>query len=330
MRNSASSRVKRDIDAEITDQIIAGIESDPGSFTLPWRRDGRSLNLPVNAKTGAAYSGINILGLWVAAARRDFVHPIWATYAQWSSLGAQVRKGERASTIIFYKQYDVAPDADNADDTGRRRVARASAVFNAAQVEGFVAPPVPTPVTTSDLPQRLAHVDAFITSIGADIRDGGDRAYYNHRDDFIQLPDPDRFTGSSTMTSSEALYATALHELVHWTGAAHRLDRKFGERFGDQAYAAEELVAELGAAFLCAELQITQSVRRDHVQYLAAWLKLLKSDNRAIFVAASQASAATRYLSGSHDDAAPEPAADLPRLAVSASRVNLETSEPVF
>jgi antirestriction protein ArdC len=195
--------------------------------------------------------------------------------------------------VIFYKEFDAEPDPDIADDDGKRRVARASRVFNAAQVEGYSLDPVPEllgPV------ERVAGADAFVTATGARIEHGGDRAFYRPQTDHIQMPSEDAFCGTKTLTRSESYYATLVHELTHWTGAKHRLDREFGKRFGDKAYAAEELVAEIGAAFLCAELQITQEVRADHAQYLAQWLTLMKGDSRAVFTAAARASEAAIYL----------------------------------
>lgn len=286
----------RDLHHTITESLIAAIEHSPGQFTLPWRRNGGALHLPINALTHKPYNGVNILTLWVAGTLAEHTSPIWATYRQWEQLGAQVRKGERSSLVVFYKQYETDPNPDNADDNGQRRVARASFVFNASQVTGFEGPHVPAPVPTPTPLERIAHVDSFVTATGAKVRIGGDRAYYHRADDFIQLPDPGRFTGTATMSVSESFYGTALHELCHWSGAKHRLDRQFGTRFGDQAYAAEELVAEIGAAFLCAELQVTQDVRPDHAAYLGAWLRLLKSDSHAIFTAAARASEAASFL----------------------------------
>ena len=162
---------------------------------------------------------------------------------------------------------------------------------------GYPPPAAPTPQPRSSDPwQPLEPVEDFIATTGADIRHGGDQAYFHRKDDFIQMPDRTSFVGTETSTPLEAYYAVLLHELAHWTGASSRLNRTFGERFGDQAYAAEELVAELGSAFMSAELNITPVPRADHAQYLAHWLKLLRSDNRAIFVAAAKASEAVRYL----------------------------------
>jgi antirestriction protein ArdC len=287
------STQRRDLHAEITNQLIAAIEADPGQPTLPWRRTGGALHLPVNALTGNAYNGINILNLWVTAEARGFGTPIWGTYRQWSEMGAQVRKGEKSALVIFYREFETDPDPEDEHDNGLRRMARASFVFNASQVDGFEAPLAPQSLGPIE---RITGADRFVTSTGASVVHGGERAYFAPSLDRIQMPDEGLFTGSETMTRSEGYYATLVHELVHWSGAKHRLDRDMGKRFGDQAYAAEELVAEIGAAFLCAELGITQGLRPDHAQYLSNWLKLLKDDSRAIFTAAARASEAAAFL----------------------------------
>lgn len=284
---------RRDLYAEITSQLIAAIEADPGQPVLPWRRAAGALRIPANALTGKTYNGINILSLWVAAEVRGYTAPVWGTYRQWAELGAQVRKGEKSSLVVFYKEFEADPDPDDEHDDGKRRVARASCVFNASQVDGYALPaaaPSLGPV------ERIARADQFVAASQATVRHGGDRAFYAPASDHIQMPDEGLFTGTQTMTRSEGYYATLVHELVHWSGAKHRLGRDMGKRFGDDAYAAEELVAEIGAAFLCAELQITQDVRPDHAQYLSHWLKLLKDDSRAIFTAAARASEAAAYL----------------------------------
>jgi antirestriction protein ArdC len=284
---------RRDLYAEITSQLITAIEANPGQPVLPWRKAGGALHIPANALTGKTYNGINILSLWVAAELRGYAAPLWGTYRQWAELGAQVRKGEKSSLVVFYKEFETDPDPDDEHDNGKRRMARASFVFNASQVDGYALPPAAPSLGPVE---RVARADQFVAASQAIVRHGGDRAFYAHATDHIQMPDEGLFTGTETMTRSEGYYATLVHELVHWTGAKHRLDRKMGKRFGDDAYAAEELVAEIGAAFLCAELQITQDVRPDHAQYLANWLKLLKDDSRAIFTAAARASEAAAYL----------------------------------
>ncbi len=284
---------RRDIHAEITSKLVAAIEADPDRPSLPWRRSSSPLFMPENALTKKLYNGINIVSLWVAAEARGYAAPIWASYRQWSEMDCQVRKGETSSLVVFYKQYDSEPNPDDAEDDGKRRVARASHVFNASQVDGFTLPGEPAPLGPID---RIATADTFVRNTGARIEHGGDRAYYRPSTDHIQMPDEDRFCGTATMSRSESYFAVLCHEVLHMSGSERRLNRQFGKRFGDAAYAAEELVAEIGSAFLCAELGITQDTRADHAQYLAQWLKLLKSDPRAIFTAAAKASEAVAYL----------------------------------
>ena len=284
---------RRDIHAEITNKLIAAIEADPGRPCMPWRRSSAPLFMPENALTKKLYNGINIVSLWVSAEVQSFTAPIWATYRQWAELGAQVRKGEKSSLVIFYKEFDTDPNPDDADDDGKRRVARASYVFNASQVDGFTLPDAPLPLGPVE---RIEVADRFIRNTGARIEHGGERAFYRPSTDHIQMPDEALFCGTDTMTRSEAYFAVLAHETLHWSGSSGRLNREFGKRFGDAAYAAEELVAEIGSAFLCAELGITQDVRADHAQYLSQWLKLLKDDSRAIFTAAAKASEAVAYL----------------------------------
>jgi antirestriction protein ArdC len=181
-----------------------------------------------------------------------------------------------------------------------RRVARASSVFNVAQVNGFVLPEMPRlpPIV------RLQRAESLVSSTHAAIRHGGDMAFYRRRTedgsgDFIQMPDERLFQAEQESQRSEDYYSVLLHELTHWTSPADRCDRALG-RFGDAAYAMEELVAELGAAFLCAELGITATPRDDHAGYLAHWLEVMKSDKRAIFTAAARASEAVGYLKALH------------------------------
>lgn len=211
-------------------------------------------------------------------------------------VGRARRPGPQGREVVarrLYKEYAAEPNPEDADDDGKRRIARASYVFNAAQVDGFTVPGAPErlgPVA------RIAAADRFVSATGARIEHGGESAFYRPSTDHIQMPDEGLFCGTDTMNRNEGYYAVLVHELTHWSGAKHRLDRDMGKRFGDAAYAAEELVAEIGSAFLCSELGITQDTRADHAQYLAHWLKLLKDDSRAIFAAAARASEAVAYL----------------------------------
>lgn len=278
-----------DIHQHITNQIVTLIEKGAGEFQLPWHKGSGSILRPTNIASKKPYRGVNIVALWAASEFNGYTSGLWGTYRQWQEAGAQVKKGEKASHIVFYKEIDVASDEEG--DAGKRLFARASAVFAAEQVDGFAAPTI-EPVSFDPIVQA----DRFVSSTGAKIEHGGARAYYRLSTDAIQLPPRETFVGTKTSTPAESYYSTLLHELVHWTSHETRCARELGKRFGDQAYAMEELVAELGAAFLCADLSISLDPRPDHAQYLASWLNVLKEDSRAIFTAASKASAASDYL----------------------------------
>jgi antirestriction protein ArdC len=280
---------RADIYQTVTDQIIAAIEAGAGEWQMPWHRAGGVQ--PINVESQKFYRGINVLALWVSDQVNGFGSSVWGTYKQWQEQGAQVRAGSKGTQIVFYKslQPGEPTEGEDGDRTDRPRfVARGFTVFNASQVDGFDAEPVHT---RSEI-DRINYADEFISSTGAQIEHGGGRAYYAPQPDRIQMPPLNYFR------EIIPYYGTLLHELVHWSGAKTRLDRTFGDRFGDQAYAFEELVAELGAAYLCSSLGITVQVRKDHAQYIENWLKVLKNDKRAIFTAASLAQKATDFLYG--------------------------------
>jgi antirestriction protein ArdC len=261
---------------------------------LPWHRAGGSILCPVNVASKKAYRGINVVALWAYAEEFGYSSGVWGTYKQWAEAGAQVRQGEKAAFVVFYKELAFAADSETGDsETSTRLFARATPVFAAEQVDGFTPPTIIAPAT---IIPPIAQAEAFVAATGAAIHHGGDRAYYRPSTDSIHLPPRDAFIGTPTSTPAESYFSTLCHELMHWTSAEPRCNRQLGKRFGDQAYAMEELVAELGAAFLCADLRITDAPRTDHAQYLASWLAVLKADKKAIFTAASKASEATAFL----------------------------------
>lgn len=282
-----------DIHQHITNRIVAAIESGVGDFQLPWRRAGGSLTRPVNVSSKRPYRGVNILALWAMAHEKGSSSGVWGTYKQWAAAGAQVRKGEKAAYVVFYKKIDVETDVIDEERRATRLIARATPVFAAEQVEGW-APPERAPPEGAVSP--IAHAETFVAATGARIEHEGDRAFYRPSTDSIHLPPRDMFTGSATSSAAEAYYATLFHELIHWTGHERRCNRQFGKRFGSGAYAMEELIAELGAAFVCANLAITDQPRADHAQYIDHWLSVLKGDKKAIFLAASKASEAAAFL----------------------------------
>lgn len=285
-----------DLHQHVTDQIVQAIEAGAPDWEMPWRRAGGALHRPSNVLTGNRYQGVNVLSLWLTAEQRQYTAPIWGTYRQWQQKNAQVRKGERGSPIVFYKDLDVERTDEATGEASQDKVmlARASWVFNVAQVDGYaVIDPAPLPEVSVE---PVAAADDIIRASGAVVKEAGDRAYYSPGGDFIAMPDRARFIGSASSSATEAWYAVHLHELTHWTGPKHRLDRDLANRFGSEAYAMEELVAELGSAFLCADIGLTPAPRLDHAAYVANWLRVLKDDRKAIFTAASQADRAARYL----------------------------------
>lgn len=288
------TRTTRDIYHQITDSVVAAIEAGAPTFEMPWHHPVAHLR-PVNIASGKPYRGVNILGLWVAQLSRGFRTSLWGTYKQWQAHDAQVRKGEKASLVVFYQEMAREVENTNTGEIALRKfaVARASYVFNADQVDGYTIPKVPV---LADKTEVIEHAEQFVAASGARVVHDTDSAYYHPRTDTIHLPPRALFIGSSTSTPTEAYYATLLHELTHWTGHESRLNRFFGQRVGAHAYALEELVAELGAAFLCADLGITLEPRPDHAAYLAHWLTVLRADKRALFTTASRASEAVAFL----------------------------------
>jgi len=284
-----SSFARFDVYARVTDEIVNAIEAGAGEYRMPWHHGS---HLPRNAGSKLPYRGVNLIALGSAACVRGFQSPFWATYRQWSKLGAQVRRGEKASVIFFFKREDANHLEEN-DDTKRNRVVvRGSFVFNANQVDGWHE----EVETQADTLEHLETVESFIGSLGATIRYGGDRAYYHKPLDQIHMPNRSQFAGASARSAAEAFYSVLLHELTHWTGHRKRLDRDLSGRFGTSAYALEELIAELGAAFLSADLGISVHPRRDHAAYIASWLLVLRREKTAIVTAAGSATTACRYL----------------------------------
>ena len=296
---------KFNIHTEITNRIVAALEKGPGRFELPWTKMV-SRQVPKNATTGKTYRGINWLMLMIIAQEQAYPTSQWATFKQWQQAGAKVRKGEKGAPIIFYKQLEITNDKSEsvseieASDTRKIGFAKASWCFNAAQVEGYEVEQ-PIELVNPSCFDKLVNVEKMIEATCADIRYGGDRAFYRRDEDFIQIPDKSRFVGTATMTGQEAFYSTICHELVHHSGAPHRLNREKGKRFCDHPYCFEELIATLGEAFLCVELGITPTEREDHAQYIGQYVQLMKADSRVIFQAASAAAKACEFILARHE-----------------------------
>jgi antirestriction protein ArdC len=279
--------MKRDLYAEVSARIIAELEAGALPWVKPWSATPGA-NTPCNAVTNRPYSGCNVVLLWMAQAA-GYQMPRFLTYKQATELGGHVRKGERGTKVYFVKQLEIREDADDESSTRLIPMMREYTVFNVEQCEGLpdsVKALKPARARNPDSRDDLA--DEFLRSTGADIREGHGEAYYVPSRDFISLPAFGAFKGA------DHFYNVAFHELTHWTGHRRRLDRDLKNRFGSRDYAAEELIAELGAAFLCAEFGFDGDLR--HAGYVGHWIELLKADKRAFFTACSQASKAADYL----------------------------------
>ena len=268
----------------VTNAIIEAIERDPANPVMPWHRS--TVSMPTNPTTNKEYRGVNVINLWASSVIQDFSSNHWATYKQWQEADAQVRKGEKSTMIVFYKEIE------NEKEDTNRFVIRYSRVFNASQVEGFEEPSVPK----SPPIERDRAVDELVRNSGIPVIEQGDRAFYSPKMDTVYVPESWRFFATKTATREQAYYGVLFHELIHATGHKSRLDRELKNRFGDPKYAFEELIAEIGSAFCCVKLGITPSTRKDHADYVANWLKALKDDTKAIFKASTLAQQATDYL----------------------------------
>lgn len=281
--------MKRDLYAEVTARIVAELERGAAPWIKPWSATAGQ-NVPQNAVTNRPYSGCNVILLWLARSR-GWASPRFLTFKQAIEAGGNVRKGEHGTKVYFVKQLQVKNDDRDEADTRLIPMLREYTVFNVDQCENLpdsVKSGKPMRVRNPDARDALA--DQFLRSTGADIREGHGEAYYVPSRDFISMPAFAAFKGA------DHFYNVAFHELTHWTADKSRLDRDLKHRFGEGAYAAEELVAELGAAFLSAEFGFDGDVR--NAGYIANWIELLKADKRAFFTACSRASKAADYLRG--------------------------------
>lgn len=288
MRNTSSSVLRADVYSRVTAEIIAAIEQGAGEWRAPWFHNGSSIARPTNLSSGKRYRGINTLALWAAGFAAGYGDGLWGTYKQWQDAGAQVREGERSTTVVLWREIQASRQADKKDDDDdhRRMFARAFSVFNIAQVDGYERPDTPV------LPEaeRLGHAEAFIANLGVKTEFGGSEAYYRPSVDTVFMPP------FSSFRDAASFYGVWLHECGHACGSKHRLDRDLSGRFGSAAYAAEECCVEILSGLVLADLGIAHHPRPDHAAYVAAWLKVLKDDPKAIFTAASKAQQAADWM----------------------------------
>lgn len=317
---NASGAVPQDVYTRVTERIIADLKRGTTPWLKPWQADnteGRILR-PVR-HNGQRYNGINVLLLWSAAMEQGFTNPKWMTFRQAAELGAHVRKGEHGSLVVYAKTYTkTEKDSESGADVERDiPFLKAYTVFNVEQIDGlpdeYAAKPPPK--FTSSI-ERIEHADRFFRHTGATILTRGSQPCYSQAADHILMPPIEAFL------DQERYYSTLAHETVHWTKHPSRLERDFGrKKFGDAGYALEEIVAEMGAAFVCEHLDISPTLPDDHASYIASWILALEDDKHAIFRAATHAQKAVDYLASlqpGHDpDARPDALLDDPDAAPS-------------
>lgn len=286
----------------VTQTILEELKQGAAPWVKPWTT-GDPVEEPYNVVSQRAYSGINILLLWLATLEHNFRSAGWLTFRQAKELGGTVKRGEKGTHIVYASavRKTLTDPETGAEEEKKIPFLKGYCVFNIAQTEGLPAR-LYRAIAPKPLAEALEQVEAFLKGIGAQVRHGGNRAYYQPAFDFIQLPDPGQFE------SAPHYYATSLHEHAHWTGAEHRLYRDLSGRFGSQAYAAEELVAEMTAAFLSAHLGVPGRLR--HAEYIGSWIELLTDDTKAIFTAAARATEAAEYLRSFTESDATEALAD--------------------
>ena len=290
------TETKPDVYSRITDKIVADLEQGVRPWMRPWSAEHAAgkITRPLR-HNGIPYKGINVIMLWVAATTKGYACPLWLTFKQAQELGGVVRKGERGELVVYADRITRTETDDKGEEIERHiPFLKGYTVFNAAQCDGLPAQYY-TKAEAPALPlaARIEAADRFFAATRADIRHGGTQASYAIGADYVQMPP------FETFRDAESYAATLAHEVTHWTRHPTRLERDFGRKaWGDEGYAREELVAELGAAFLCADLGITPEVRPDHAAYIASWLKVLKDDKRFIISAAAHAQRAADFLHG--------------------------------
>ena len=299
-RKRAVQKQTEDVYTRITERIVRDLEQGVRPWVKPWNAEHATDKIMRPLRyNGLPYSGINVLMLWSEAAEQGFASPTWMTYRQAQELGAQVRKGEKGSLVVYANTITVKEEnAEGQEDAREIGFLKGYTVFNCDQVDGLPEHYYEKPEPRLEPVERIERAERFFSATGIEIRYRGARAYYAAASDHVQMPPAESFR------DAESFYATLAHESVHATKHPARLNRDLGrKKWGDEGYAREELVAELGAAFLCSDLEITPEIRDDHAAYIASWLEVLKNDKRAIFEAASHAQRAADFLHGLQKEA---------------------------
>ena len=294
MKNDANSTSRQDVYSRITSEIVASLEQGVRPWGKPWTAEHPAgpISQPLRFN-GQPYSGINILSLWVSAAAQGFAAPIWMTFRQAIELNAHVRKGQKGSLVVYANAITRTEHDETIGEDVEHEIhyMKGYTVFNVEQIDGLPDHYYAKATGQLDSAARIDRAESFFAACTATIRHGGNRAYYTQEADYVQMPVFECFR------DPESYYSTLAHEMTHWTKHPSRLARDLGRiQWGDEGYAQEELVAELGAAYLCAHLELATEPREENASYIGNWLDVLKSDTRFIFKAAAHAQRATDYL----------------------------------
>ncbi len=309
MKDAATTSSSQDVYSRITSQIVASLEQGVRPWVKPWNAEHAAGRITQPLRFNLQpYSGINILSLWMSAASQGFAAPIWMTFRQAIELNAHVRKGEKGSLVVYANAITRTEHDENTGEDIEREIPylKGYTVFNVEQIDGLPDHYYAKAAPNLDPVARIDRVEKFFADSKATIQHGGNRAYYAQEGDYVQMPPFECFR------DAESYYSALAHELTHWTKHPSRLARDFGRKqWGDEGYAQEELVAELGAAFLCAHLELASEPREENASYIANWLEVLKNDTRFIFKAAAHAQRAADYLASFSRDGGTTCASDV-------------------
>lgn len=281
-----------DLQQKITDTIIQKLNNGIVPWHQPWiSKSDSNFTIPMNVQSGNHYNGINILLLWGDTSDKKFSSNEWGTFKQWKGLDQTIRKDEKGTMIFYYDTYEKEVEGE----IKKLPFLKYATVFNKCQLEGFdpLLEDVPEPVSLVEINKTA---ETFVQNTGAKITHKGNKACYNKKTDSISMPPVESFIETANASATEGYYSVLFHELTHWTGHENRLERKFGKVFGDEQYAVEELIAELGATFMCSELGITKSNIDNSAAYINHWLKKLQDNKYLITTAAGEASKSVKFL----------------------------------
>lgn len=282
-----------DLHQKITDKILQKLEMGVVPWHQPWLSHSvGNFKMPLNIQSGNSYNGINILLLWAAVQEKQFTSNKWGTYKQWKAKDQAVKKNEKGTMVVYYDTFEKEVEGE----MKKIPFLKYSTVFNKCQLVDYTPEEAGIIEQPKSLVEKIDAAETFVKNTGATIIQSRQEAFYQKSKDVINMPPVETFIDTPTASATEGYYNTLFHELTHWTGHENRIGRKFGKVYGDDQYAAEELVGELGAAFICSEMGITKSNLDQSAAYIQYWVEKLKNNKHFITTAAGEASRATKYL----------------------------------